>query len=79
MKPVVSDFDTFTVGSKGMDYSPLPDDQASIMSWCLKHTFTIVGGVGGVCGMCGAGGVGGLCGVAGVGVWGCVVCVGVGV
>jgi len=42
VKPVVSDFDTFTVGSKGMDYSPLPDDQASIVAWALKHTFNIL-------------------------------------
>jgi hypothetical protein len=34
VKPVVQDFDTFLVGSKGMTYEPLPKDQAQLMSWC---------------------------------------------
>lgn len=34
-KPVVSDFDTFTVGSKNMKYEPLPVDQAKIINWAL--------------------------------------------
>lgn len=38
VKPVVSDFDTFTVGSKGMAYEPLPLDQAKLITWCLEHT-----------------------------------------
>ena len=29
LKPVVSDFDTFTVGSRGMSYEPTPPKQAS--------------------------------------------------
>lgn len=38
VKPVVSDFDTFTVGSRGMAYSRLPQDQADLAMWALKHT-----------------------------------------
>lgn len=35
VKPVVQDFDTFLVGSKGMAYEALPTDQAKVMSWCI--------------------------------------------
>lgn len=38
VKPVVSDFDTFTVGSRGMAYSRLPNDQADLAMWALRHT-----------------------------------------
>eukprot|EP00435_Cladocopium_sp_Y103_P038730 s21_g10.t1 len=48
--PVVSDFDTFLVGSMGMEYSPLPKDQqdlwvkhSELMQWCLDHTADIIG------------------------------------
>lgn len=41
--PVVSDFDTFLVGSMGMEYSPLPKDQQELMQWCLDHTADIIG------------------------------------
>eukprot|EP00930_Biecheleria_cincta_P105089 TRINITY_DN9763_c0_g1_i1.p1 TRINITY_DN9763_c0_g1~~TRINITY_DN9763_c0_g1_i1.p1 ORF type:complete len:750 (+),score=135.52 TRINITY_DN9763_c0_g1_i1:154-2403(+) len=42
VKPVVSDFDTFTVGSIGMDYEPLSMDQAKLMTWSLGHTKNIL-------------------------------------
>eukprot|EP00930_Biecheleria_cincta_P095959 TRINITY_DN87843_c0_g1_i1.p1 TRINITY_DN87843_c0_g1~~TRINITY_DN87843_c0_g1_i1.p1 ORF type:complete len:798 (+),score=141.58 TRINITY_DN87843_c0_g1_i1:70-2463(+) len=38
VKPVVSDFDTFTVGAKGMQYECLPNDQAKIIMWLLART-----------------------------------------
>mmetsp|Transcript_17661 Transcript_17661/g.31961 ORF Transcript_17661/g.31961 Transcript_17661/m.31961 type:complete len:802 (+) Transcript_17661:56-2461(+) len=38
VKPVVSDFDTFCVGSKGMDYDPLPQEQVKLVQWCLNWT-----------------------------------------
>lgn len=37
MKPVVSDFDTFLVASKGMEYEQLPQDQAKLMTWACEH------------------------------------------
>jgi len=37
-KPVVSDFDTFTIASKGMDYESLPDDQCDLVTWALDNT-----------------------------------------
>merc|ERR1712183_658854 len=47
MGPVVSDFDTFVVGSKGMAYEPLPRDQADLVLWCLKHTKNILNSLDG--------------------------------
>ncbi|CAJ1429005.1 unnamed protein product, partial [Effrenium voratum] len=38
VKPVVSDFDTFTVGSRGFSYSPIPEKQIELIHWSLKHT-----------------------------------------
>jgi len=38
VKPVCSDFDTFTVGSKGMSYAPVPPDQVDIINWSLENT-----------------------------------------
>ena len=38
VKPVVSDFDTFLVGSRGMRYEPTPPEQVELMSWSLDHT-----------------------------------------
>ncbi|CAE7457047.1 P4H11 [Symbiodinium natans] len=49
VKPVVSDFDTFTVGSRGMRYSQLPADQAlaqkeaKLITWLLQRTTEILG------------------------------------
>ena len=37
VKPVVSDFDTFTIGSIGMTYEPLPESQADLMLWSLEQ------------------------------------------
>ena len=37
MKPVCSDFDTFTVGSKGMRYAPTPSKQLELVTWSLEH------------------------------------------
>eukprot|EP00928_Gymnodinium_smaydae_P061846 TRINITY_DN45825_c0_g1_i1.p1 TRINITY_DN45825_c0_g1~~TRINITY_DN45825_c0_g1_i1.p1 ORF type:complete len:962 (+),score=132.66 TRINITY_DN45825_c0_g1_i1:67-2952(+) len=42
VKPVVSDFDTFLVGSKGMEYLPLPNDQVELAKWSLHHTRMIL-------------------------------------
>jgi len=42
VKPVVSDFDTFTVGSKGMIYEAIPDDQQKLAMWSLDHTTGIL-------------------------------------
>mmetsp|Transcript_35599 Transcript_35599/g.80414 ORF Transcript_35599/g.80414 Transcript_35599/m.80414 type:complete len:755 (-) Transcript_35599:285-2549(-) len=43
VKPVVSDFDTFTVGSKGMEYEHLIPDQSKLVTWALNHTEAILG------------------------------------
>lgn len=42
VKPVVSDFDTFLVASKGMDYESIPDEQAKLVLWTLEHTQNIL-------------------------------------
>lgn len=42
VKPVVSDFDTFTVGSRGMKYDRLAPEQARLASWALDHTLEIL-------------------------------------
>jgi len=42
VKPVVSDFDTFTVGSKNMIYDSLPAEQAELINWLLGHTEDIL-------------------------------------
>eukprot|EP00927_Polykrikos_kofoidii_P046169 TRINITY_DN40369_c0_g1_i1.p1 TRINITY_DN40369_c0_g1~~TRINITY_DN40369_c0_g1_i1.p1 ORF type:complete len:1024 (+),score=149.68 TRINITY_DN40369_c0_g1_i1:102-3074(+) len=44
VKPVVSDFDTFTVGSTNMSYAPLPEDQAKLAKWVLEQTQEIMEG-----------------------------------
>jgi CRP-like cAMP-binding protein len=38
VKPVVSDFDTFTVGSKGIGYEHISEAQAELISWELDQT-----------------------------------------
>jgi len=38
VKPVVSDFDTFTVASKGISYEPVPEDQQKVVYWMLEQT-----------------------------------------
>eukprot|EP00927_Polykrikos_kofoidii_P046702 TRINITY_DN4084_c0_g2_i1.p1 TRINITY_DN4084_c0_g2~~TRINITY_DN4084_c0_g2_i1.p1 ORF type:complete len:1042 (+),score=171.35 TRINITY_DN4084_c0_g2_i1:64-3189(+) len=42
MKPVVSDFDTFTVGSRGATYSTLEPEQAQIATWALQQAESIL-------------------------------------
>jgi hypothetical protein len=42
VKPVVSDFDTFTVGSRGMSYERLPVDQQDLGMWALERTEEIL-------------------------------------
>jgi len=42
LKPVVSDFDTFLVGSRGMIYEELPPEQAKLASWALDHTVGVL-------------------------------------
>jgi len=38
VKPVVSDFDTLTVGSKGMAYAPMDKNQVELAQWSLDQT-----------------------------------------
>ena len=38
VKPVVSDFDTFLVGSRGVRYEPTPPEQVALMHWALDNT-----------------------------------------
>ena len=42
VKPVVSDFDTFTVGSRGVTYERLPEHQVDLMIWSLEQTRAIL-------------------------------------
>jgi len=42
VKPVVSDFDTFTVGSRGMNYEALIPEQSDLAMWSLGHTADIL-------------------------------------
>eukprot|EP00434_Breviolum_minutum_P033794 symbB.v1.2.029904.t1/scaffold3322.1/size91521/2 len=42
VKPVVSDFDTFTVGSSGMIYEPICEQQQALMRWSLERTEEIL-------------------------------------
>jgi len=42
VKPVVSDFDTFTVGSRGMCYTPLPQEQQQLALWSMDRTEEIL-------------------------------------
>lgn len=42
VKPVVSDFDTFVVASKGMMYEPVPEDQQKIVTWMLEHCHDVL-------------------------------------
>mmetsp|Transcript_17932 Transcript_17932/g.56104 ORF Transcript_17932/g.56104 Transcript_17932/m.56104 type:complete len:805 (-) Transcript_17932:69-2483(-) len=42
VKPVVSDFDTFTVGSRGMQYDPLSAEQQEVAAWSLENTRRIL-------------------------------------
>jgi len=39
---VVSDFDAFLVGSKGMAYEPLPDDQVETLTWCVDQIESVL-------------------------------------
>jgi len=42
VKPVVSDFDTFTIGSRGMKYDPVAKDQLDLVKWCLGHAQNVL-------------------------------------
>merc|ERR1719203_2756173 len=42
VKPVVSDFDTFTVGSRNMKYDSLPPEQQDAARWCLGCTEKVI-------------------------------------
>ena len=42
VKPVVSDFDTFTIGSRGMAYEATPSDQVEIIHWMLDQTANLL-------------------------------------
>jgi hypothetical protein len=42
VKPVVSDFDALMVGSTGMEYVRVPDDQLELAKWSLAHTEQIL-------------------------------------
>ena len=41
--PVVSDFDCFTMGTRGVSYTtPLPDDQVELLKWCVSNTENVL-------------------------------------
>eukprot|EP00316_Scyphosphaera_apsteinii_P007806 CAMPEP_0119346668 /NCGR_PEP_ID=MMETSP1333-20130426/108123_1 /TAXON_ID=418940 /ORGANISM="Scyphosphaera apsteinii, Strain RCC1455" /LENGTH=849 /DNA_ID=CAMNT_0007359179 /DNA_START=509 /DNA_END=3059 /DNA_ORIENTATION=- len=40
--PVVSDFDTFLVGSRGVRYDATPPEQVQLMHWALDHTTALL-------------------------------------
>ena len=42
VKPVVSDFDTFLVGSRNMEYEDLPPDQVKQLHWVIDKTESIL-------------------------------------
>lgn len=42
VKPVVSDFDTFTIGSTNLTYEPLPANQCELAKWSLQHARQII-------------------------------------
>merc|ERR1740121_2047580 len=42
VKPVVSDFDLFTIGSKGYSYDRLPDDQVELVRFSLEMSENIL-------------------------------------
>ena len=42
VKPVCSDFDTFTVGSRGMRYEPLPPEQLQLIDWTLSWSDAVL-------------------------------------
>lgn len=42
VKPVVSDFDTFTVGSRGVSYRPLIENQVKLAEWSLDRTADVL-------------------------------------
>lgn len=46
VKPVVSDFDTFLIGSRGMEYSDLPLEQVKVSQWALNNTEHILNNPG---------------------------------
>ena len=35
--PVCSDFDPFLIGTRGISFKTLPDDQVSLVRWCLDR------------------------------------------
>jgi len=37
VKPVASDLDAFLIGSRGVDFEPLPDDQCELVRWLFKN------------------------------------------
>lgn len=46
VKPVVSDFDTFTVGSTNVKYEPLPTNQVGLAKWSLNHAKQVISNPG---------------------------------
>jgi hypothetical protein len=43
--PVVSDFDCFIVGTRGVKYeTPIPDDQMAVSKWCIDRIESILDG-----------------------------------
>lgn len=42
VKPVVSDFDPFTIGSRAKEYTSLPQEQVQLAKWALDHTAAIL-------------------------------------
>lgn len=42
IKPVASDVDAFLMGSKGMDFEQLPDEQVSLCEWTIECTARVL-------------------------------------
>lgn len=46
--PVVSDFDCFTIGTRGVVYTtPLPDEQVELLKWCISRIESVLDRISG--------------------------------
>ena len=39
VRPVASDLDAFLIGSKGVSFEPLPNEQVALIDWCVVYCF----------------------------------------
>jgi hypothetical protein len=37
VRPVASDLDAFLIGSKGVSFEPLPNEQVALIDWCVVY------------------------------------------